>query len=416
MEPPSQTPRPTNDVDTQQRFDEFQREIRGEILNSRRKLVEWWLNAMGVGMTAAAGFLAAIALAAIILGYFNFQRFRQIEAEARQYVADSKEYAEEAKKTAEEARALLDRIGLQHEEMQAKVASNRPDEADRTVASVQRYPAVSPIGRAIAAAERLQRQDKFEEAIEKWRSIANVVGEEDSQLQTQAWFFIGSLRSEGKGADLEAAIDAYTKAIELNQAFIEAYINRGNAKNGLGQHQAAIADYDRAIELNQAYAIAYNNRGNAKNDLGQYQAAIADLDRAIELNQAYSAAYTNRGIAKNGLGQHQAAIADHDRAIELNQAFIAAYNNRGIAKDDLGQHQAAIADYDRAIELNQAYALAYNNRGIAKKNLGRINEAREDYQKALDLAQEAGNEKVAIIAKRNLSRLDNNEEPRPQRQ
>ena len=153
-----------------------------------------------------------------------------------------------------------------------------------------------------------------------------------------------------------------------------------------------------------------------KNDLGQYQAAIADLDRAIELNQAYSAAYTNRGIAKNGLGQHQAAIADHDRAIELNQAFIAAYNNRGIAKDDLGQHQAAIADYDRAIELNQAYALAYNNRGIAKKNLGRINEAREDYQKALDLAQEAGNEKVAIIAKRNLSRLDNNEEPRPQRQ
>ena len=37
---PPQTPRPTSDVDTQRRFDEFQREIRGEFLNYRGKSIE----------------------------------------------------------------------------------------------------------------------------------------------------------------------------------------------------------------------------------------------------------------------------------------------------------------------------------------------------------------------------------------
>ena len=88
-----------------------------------------------------------------------------------------------------------------------------------------------------------------------------------------------------------------------------------------------------------------------------------------------------------------------------------AYNNRGTAKANLEQYQAALADLDRAIELNPGNTLAYINRGGTKIGLGRTNEARTDYQKALALAQEAGDEKLVAIVKRNLNRLDNSEEP-----
>ena len=329
------------------------------------------------------------------------------------------------------------------EKLNAQLASQNPDEATRTVASVQRDPAASWIDRAIVNAILLQQQGKIEESVEKWRSIANVAEGEDRQLQARAWFSVGYLRSVGEGIDLEAAIDAYTRAIELNPGFTEAYSNRGNAKDERGQHEAALADYDRAIELNPGFAEAYSNRGSTKNHLRQHEAAIADYDRAIELNPDSAEAYSNRGNAKDDLGQHEAAIADHDRAIELNPDEPArVYYNRGNAKKNLGQHEAALADYDQTIELNPDYVGAYINRGATKVGLGQheaaladfgraieldpddiraynnraavhvslshVNEAREDFQKALALAQAAGDEALITAVKQNLSRLDDN--------
>ena len=52
--------------------------------------------------------------------------------------------------------------------------------------------------REIAAAVLLQQEGKIEEAIEQWRSIATVAGEENPQLQARAWFSIGYLRSVGE--------------------------------------------------------------------------------------------------------------------------------------------------------------------------------------------------------------------------
>ena len=51
-----------------------------------------------------------------------------------------------------------------------------------------------------------------------------------------------------------------------------------------GDLDAAIQDYDKAIELDPQYAKAYNNRGNARYDQGDLDAAIQDYTKAIELN------------------------------------------------------------------------------------------------------------------------------------
>jgi tetratricopeptide (TPR) repeat protein len=41
-------------------------------------------------------------------------------------------------------------------------------------------------------------------------------------------------------------------------------LHRGYAKKRLGDKKGAIADYTKAIELNPQYADAYYSRGNAK--------------------------------------------------------------------------------------------------------------------------------------------------------
>ena len=134
-------------------------------------------------------------------------------------------------------------------------------------------PSASPIDRAVSAAIRLQRQGNIEEAIEKWRAIANVVDGTDDELGARAWFSIGYLH--GKESRHQKAVDAYNEGTRLKPDNARAYNNRGFAKRHLDRYEDAIADYDQAIRLKPDYAEAYNNRGFAKRHLGRYDRAIA---------------------------------------------------------------------------------------------------------------------------------------------
>ena len=220
---------------------------------------------------------------------------------------------------AEIGEQLGKQLGKQLAELTAEVASKKPDEAASTVARVQGDPAASLIDKAIASAVQLQQQEKTKEAIEKWRSIATVAGEENRQLQARAWFSIGYLRSMGEGIDLEAERDAYTKALKLDPNLVEAYNNRGVAKDSLGQHAEAVTDYDQALKLDPNLAEVYNNRGNAKKNLGQHAEAVTNYDQALKLNPAYAKAYNNRGNAKKNLGHIGKAREDFQEALALAQ-------------------------------------------------------------------------------------------------
>ena len=63
---------------------------------------------------------------------------------------------------------------------------------------------------------------------------------------------------------------------------MEAYINRGAAKNKSGRHEDAIADYDEAIRLKPDLADAFINRGIAKTVLGLKDEARKDFETGLE--------------------------------------------------------------------------------------------------------------------------------------
>ena len=274
------------DVEIQRRFNELQREL----LDHRVKLVDWWLTAMAI-------FLTLLGVVAVIAGYFSFQRFREIEGEARQSVKTAEEYAKASEEYERRAGGVLREIEAKRDEaeslhgemesrlrdMNAETTHNDPDKASEVVETVQQNPAASLTDRAVADATLLQQQGKGEAAIEKWHSIANVAGAADTQLQARAWFSIGYLH--GKEDDWEAAIDAYDKAADLAPDASAIYNNRGHAKNFLGLYEAALADSDKAVELAPDIAEVYDTRGVAKAGLGRYEEAREDYQKALALAQ-----------------------------------------------------------------------------------------------------------------------------------
>jgi tetratricopeptide (TPR) repeat protein len=138
--------------------------------------------------------------------------------------------------------------------------------------------------------------------------------------------------------------------------------NRGLERHSKGDLAGAIAAYSRAIELDGKYADAYNNRGVAYMTQKNYASALVDFTRSIELVPS-DAAYNNRGSILFNQQKTQEAIADFTAGIELKPSA-EGYSNRGVAYQQDNQEELALADYARAIELNPKFGRAYVLRGV----------------------------------------------------
>ena len=227
---PNRDTAPTTDAETERYFNELRREL----LDDRAKMIDWWLMFLAV----------IIPIIAIIGGILSFRRFTEIKDEAQRHL--------------EEVRAIRDKSELYLESFQAIF---------------------------------FELQNRPSEAIEKWRSIANIAEGTNDELAADTWFKIGYLLSTNnvEGEDFKGAIDAYNKAIELNLSgpnLYWAYYNRGNAKISLGQIKEAIDDYDKAIRLNPSFSEAYNNRGWEKFKLDRIDEARQDFEMAFNLARA----------------------------------------------------------------------------------------------------------------------------------
>ena len=106
------------------------------------------------------------------------------------------------------------------------------------------------------------------------------------------------------------------------QALPFVYFYRGSAYFKKKNFDAAIADYTKAIDANPKYVEAYGNRGNAYNEKDEYALAIADYNKAIELapknSMLHSLLYTNRGLVYERIGDKNKAIADYKKAIVID--------------------------------------------------------------------------------------------------
>jgi len=178
--------------------------------------------------------------------------------------------------------------------------------------------------------------------------------------------------------DLDAAIQSYTRAIELKSYYAEAFNNRANAYSSLGDNARAFSDYNKAIQLRPDYAEAFNNRGTTFSEARAFDRAIADCTRAIELKPEYAEAYTNRGAAHLAVQVYDRAIADCTKAIELRPDMALAYNNRGNAYLALGDHDRASSDYRKAISLEPNRPEAYHNLAVIHFLLKQYDQAWEN--------------------------------------
>lgn len=188
-------------------------------------------------------------------------------------------------------------------------------------------------------------------------------------LKEEYYFYLALIQK-----DLKKKLELYTFALNLNENFLDAWINRGLVYNELGDYEKSISDYNKAIEIDSKCALAFNNRGYTRFKQKDYQGALEDYNKAILLNPKFQMALDNKALL------FQTVCIKDDK--DFNEKY---YLSLGIADVNEGNFPEAISSLDEALTLNPNSEVAYFYKAICFHSLNRTAEAYENYTKAIEI-------------------------------
>ncbi len=417
--------------------EDLDRWLKGEPIAARRSSIVQRLGrqaARNKPLLAAAAAIAA-ALAVVLLGVAQSGRTR--EAERAQGLREAESAFE--RREWERAETLYQKAGAWKE---AERCRKKIDEAE----------AAAKIAKERDEREVRERKRKEEEKKEKEAEVKKA--REEAQKECSAGrrkLEEAKLDLYREGADLarlEAAwveaVATFARAIRLFPEYPEAHYLRGLAYFALQDHDAAEADFTKAIDLQKSFGDAYYERGRlriervtflrglirrapstqgtdaarekARADIAEFRrlggaasehAAYADAllafserrdrealemcDRLIVAQTARELVYKLKGdLLSRRVAQDPARTADairaYDEAIRLRVNYFEAYLQRGNMRYCAKDVDGAIQDYDKALAINRRFPDAYINRGVMLTTLGRRTEARKDFLEAIRLS------------------------------
>ncbi|XP_026076788.1 small glutamine-rich tetratricopeptide repeat-containing protein alpha-like isoform X1 [Carassius auratus] len=125
----------------------------------------------------------------------------------------------------------------------------------------------------------------------------------------------------------------------------------GNDQMKVENYSAAVEFYSKAIQLNPQNAVYYCNRAAAYSKLGNYAGAVQDCERAIGIDPNYSKAYGRMGLALASLNKHSEAVSYYKKAMELDPDNDTYKANLQIAEQKIKEAQPSPAGGLGGVEL-----------------------------------------------------------------
>ncbi len=125
----------------------------------------------------------------------------------------------------------------------------------------------------------------------------------------------------------EPCDNALKDALTTRRDRMKTHVNRGIIHNRNGDLNAAIEDFNAALDIDGDQPEAFINRGNSWFLAGRFDDALEDYERALDagLNKAWMAWY-NIGLAYDQKKQPEKALEAYQKALDLNPDFTKAKN------------------------------------------------------------------------------------------
>lgn len=183
--------------------------------------------------------------------------------------------------------------------------------------------------------------------------------------------------------DFDNALACYTKAIELDKNYINAYAGRARVYSWLQRYDLSLGDNSKCIELDPSNFGFYLNRGHNYMGLEEYQMAIADYSKSIELADTFFARKA-RGDAYIRNHQYELAMADFNRMARIWPRDSDVFLYRSQVYGLLGDYNNALEECKQGTSIYPENSILLFNLAQCYEFLGNKDMAVEYYRKALN--------------------------------
>jgi len=220
--------------------------------------------------------------------------------------------------------------------------------------------------------------------------------------------------SFSKQGEDDKAIEAYTKAIEVDPLYGQPYFNRGAIYADHRELEKALADFNKGLELDPTNPLGYSNRAQVYIELDKLDDALKDVKSLLNLTKDEEyiiKALTIGGHVYDIQDKPVLAIAAYSAALEIDELFVPALVARGQIYFHQKDWLRAFSDLTLALEttkdseirngiidiimgvypegttLNDATTAAtvYYDKGIKYKESGDYTSSSESLTKAIEI-------------------------------
>jgi tetratricopeptide (TPR) repeat protein len=210
-------------------------------------------------------------------------------------------------------------------------------------------------------------------------------------LTSQEAYQRGRIAEENR--QYEAAVDAFSTAIQSDQANDSALLHRAHAFLELGKLDFALGDLNRSLAVQPNNSHAYELRARVHRARKAYGQAIADLEAAARLDPNNAALVLAQAAIAEDRGDIQTAIELYSHALSRSPSSVEIRLKRAAAFTKGNRFEDSLKDCTGAIELEPSSAAGYLCRAEVNLRQRRVQPAIADVDQAMrlnPLALEAG--------------------------
>ncbi len=202
--------------------------------------------------------------------------------------------------------------------------------------------------------------------------------------------------------ELTAAIESFNLAVQVDTAFVAAYVRLGMAHLRADSKAQALVNAKQAVsqahEGDLALIEALCLVGDVSLSMANAEAAKQAFAQAIETD--YSSERAHFGLARSHyqLYEQNEALDEFDLTLKLNPDQREAYYYRGLIFMTQQRLQDAVLSFQQCIKIDPKYAPAHYAVGRLLVQQRDYSGAAKAYKKALDLGHPKAKEQLAALA------------------
>lgn len=183
------------------------------------------------------------------------------------------------------------------------------------------------------------------------------------------------------------AVEQFTQVLEIQPDNIDAFTQRANAYEKLGELDKAVQDLDKAVALNEKDYFSFFKAGRIYYAIGEYESALDRLKSAVNIRKNYTEALSLKIDVQLHLKQYSSALSDAKTLLRYKENAVNFYKY-GLINELSGNFPDALKAYKNAISKSHSFFEAYTSLADLQRRMKNLPQALQNANTAIQINPE----------------------------